>query len=214
MSYVITVKWHNTLPVLLRDTLSSAKRLTATGEELIISLHCSALLETQDITKHLYSFASCFLCLNPHLLLHLFFFTFSNPYPPLCWGYILRINKWACHLYRAVFNLPVRDSKWFHLFIQMPMQHVFVAGDPQGFGHGVGVKRWIQSHQSSMDPFTLKIVCKLLKSKTEVLCTCVSSTAEKNYFRLDLLIYSPTNIILIQRSDLRPTTVMVEPLKN
>ncbi|TNN84016.1 hypothetical protein EYF80_005887 [Liparis tanakae] len=45
----------------------------------------------------------------------------------------------------------------------VPMQHVFVAGDPQGFGHGVCVKGRIQSHHCSMNPFTLKIICKLLE---------------------------------------------------
>ena len=47
------------------------------------------------------------------------------------------------------------------------MQHVLAAGDPQGFGHGVCVKGRIQSHQSAMNPFTLKIVCILLESTTQ-----------------------------------------------
>lgn len=61
---------------------------------------------------------------------------------------------------------PERDGEGFHLFIQVPMQHVFVAGDPQGFGHSICVKGGVQSHQSSMNPFTLKIVCKLLQKIT------------------------------------------------
>lgn len=75
-------------------------------------------------------------------------------------------NRKVCNESRGFLSLPVRDGEWFNLFIQVPMQHVFVAGDPQGFGHGVCVKGRVQSHQSSMNPFTLKIVCKLLKSTT------------------------------------------------
>lgn len=58
----------------------------------------------------------------------------------------------------------MRPGERFHLFIQVSVQHVFAGGDPQGSGHGVSVKGRVQSHHSSMNPFTLKVVCKLLKN--------------------------------------------------
>lgn len=79
------------------------------------------------------------------------------------------------------------------------MQHVFVAGDPQGFGHGVCVKGRIQSHHCSMNPFTLKIICKLLlrllMSDAErnsslvfslVICVCILSAMVRLYLNLNI----------------------------
>lgn len=51
------------------------------------------------------------------------------------------------------------------------MQHVFVSGDPQSFSQGVCVKGWIQSQQRSMNPFTLEVVCKLLRNTKSFLST-------------------------------------------
>lgn len=47
------------------------------------------------------------------------------------------------------------------------MQHVLVSGDSQSFSHGLSVKGGIQSDHGSVNAFTRKIVCKLLRSPTE-----------------------------------------------
>lgn len=77
------------------------------------------------------------------------------------------------------------------------MQHVFVAGDPEGFGHGICVEGRVQSHQRSMNPFTLKIVCKLLKRITHL-----------QLREMDSLIYSPAKSYIGRNVKL--TTVMVK----
>lgn len=66
-----------------------------------------------------------------------------------------------------VFTLPERDSEQLQFLKQVSVQHVFAAGDPQSVSKHVCVKGLIQSDHCTMNPFALKIVCKLLKSKTE-----------------------------------------------
>ncbi len=136
------------------DTLSSAKRLTATGEEEpITSPPCSALLRIQGIHKNMVH------TLRQKTTGEDIVYIINKQLVALRVGSRRRKS-------RRVFKLPVREGEWFHLLIQVPMQHVFVAGDPQSFGHGICVKGRVQSHHSTMNPFTLKIVCILLKSTT------------------------------------------------
>lgn len=64
-----------------------------------------------------------------------------------------------------LFAVPVREGESPELLVQVSMQHVFVSRDPQSFGHGVRVKGRVESHQSSMNPFALKVVGKLLEQR-------------------------------------------------